>query len=308
VLARFTAVIREGSLMSEVTLVDVFAVAEGGGNPTPIVLDASGYDDDRMLALTRRYGMESTFVFPPTRPGEADYRFRFFVPRQEMNMCGHATVGTLWLLRQVGKLDGAQARIETLSGLVDGLVQDAGTSGEYVEITQPAGRIEEITSREARQAILNVLRITEADLSPLPICNAVTSRMKTLVPLKSSETLDSLRPDFSRMESLCASLDCTGLYPFAVHSLADRVFDARQFPRASGFPEDAATGVAATALAFGLLSCGVIPLDGRRLTVRQGRAMGRPSEIFVRLANQADGSQPRGCFLGGRAILAGSQP
>ena len=290
--------------MSEVTLVNVFAAAEGGGNPTPIVLDASGYDEARMFQVTRSYGLESTFVFPPTDPGEADFRFRFFVPRHEMNMCGHATVGTLWLLRKVGRFTGNQARAETGSGLVRGFVQEAGTPGEYVEITQPAGRLEEITSRAARQTILDVLGITEADLSPLPIYNAVTSRMKTLVPLKSPEILDALKPDFSRMEALCTSIQSTGLYPFAVHSLPDRLFDARQFPKASGFPEDVATGIAATALAFGLLAYGLIPCDGKRITVRQGRAMGRPSEIFVRFDLPADGLQPRACLLGGHAILS----
>ena len=289
--------------MSDVTLINVFVSPEGGGSSAPVVLDASGYDEAGMLELTRSHGHESTFVFPPTSPGEADYRFRFFVPRQEMNMCGHATVGTIWLLHKVGKLRGTQAGIETLSGLVHGFVRDVGTPGEYTEITQPAGRIEEITSREARQAVLDVLRITEADLSPLPIYNAVTSRMKTLVPLRNSETLDALTPDFSRMESLCTSLRCTGLYPFAVHSLSDRVFDARQFPKASGFPEDVATGIAATALAFGLVAYGLLPCDEERLTVRQGRAIGRPSEIFVRFDLQEAGSQPKGCFLGGRTVL-----
>jgi trans-2,3-dihydro-3-hydroxyanthranilate isomerase len=289
----------------EVTLVNVFAAAEGGGNPTPIVLDASGYDEARMLQVTRSYGLESTFVFPPTDPGEGDFRFRFFVPRQEMNMCGHATVGTLWLLRKVGGFTGSQVRVETGSGLVRGFVQAAGSPGEYVEITQPAGRLEAITSREVRQAILDVLGITQAELSPLPIYNAVTSRMKTLVPLKSPEILDALKPDFSRMEALCTSLECTGLYPFAIHSLPDRIFDARQFPRASGFQEDAATGVGATALAFGLVAYGLIPCDANRVTVQQGRAMGRPSEIFVRFDLSEGGSEPRGCLLGGRAVLTG---
>jgi PhzF family phenazine biosynthesis protein len=294
--------------VSQVTLVNVFAAAEGGGNPTPIVIDASGYDEARMLQVTRSYALESTFVFPPTDPREADFRFRFFVPRQEMNMCGHATVGTLWLLRRVGKFAGSQVRVETGSGLVRGFVQDAETSDEYIEITQPAGRLEEITGREARQALLDVLGITEADLSPLPIYNAVTSRMKTLVPLKSPEILDTLKPDFSRMETLCASLDCTGLYPFAIHSLPDRIFNARQFPKASGFPEDVATGIAATALAFGLVAYGLIPCDGKRITVQQGRAMGRPSEIFVRFDLPEGGSPPQGCFLGGRAVLSGNPP
>jgi PhzF family phenazine biosynthesis protein len=290
--------------VSQVALVNVFAAVEGGGNPTPIVLDASGYDEARMLQVTRSYGLESTFVFPPTKAGEADFRFRFFVPRQEMNMCGHAAVGTLWLLRRVGKFAGSQVSVETGSGLIRGFVQAAGTPGEYVEITQPAGRLEEIASPEARLAILDVLGITEADLSPLPIYNAVTSRMKTLVPLKSPEILDALKPDFSRMEALCTSLDCTGLYPFAIRSLPDRVFDARQFPGASGFPEDVATGIAATALAFGLVAYGLIPCDGNRVTVQQGRAMGRPSEIFVRFDLPDRGSRPRGCLLGGRAVLS----
>jgi PhzF family phenazine biosynthesis protein len=290
--------------VSDAVLINVFASPEGGGSSTPVVLDASGYDEAGMLELTRSHGHESVFVFPPTNPGEAEFRFRFFVPRQEANMCGHATVGAIWLLRKVGKLRGTQVGIETLSGLIHGFVRDVGTPGEYAEITQPAGRIEEITSREARQAILAVLRITEADLSPLPIYNAATSRMKTLVPLKNPEILDALKPDFSRMENLCTSLRCTGLYPFAVHSLANRVFDARQFPKASGFPEDVATGVAATALAFGLVAYGLILCDGKRLTVRQGRAMGLPSEIFVRFDLQGAGSQPRGCFLGGRAVIA----
>jgi PhzF family phenazine biosynthesis protein len=293
--------------MSEVTFVSVFAAAEGGGNPTPIVLDASGYDEERMLQVTRSYGLESTFVFPPTDPGEADFRFRFFVPRQEMNMCGHATVGTVWLLRKVGRFTGNQARVETGSGLVRGFVQEAGTSGEYVEITQPAGRLEEITGPEARRAILDVLGISETDLLSLPIYNAVTSRMKTLVPLKSPEILDGLKPDFSRMETLCTSLQSTGLYPFAVHSLPDRLFDARQFPKASGFPEDVATGIAATALAFGLLAYGLIPCDGKRIIVRQGRAMGRPSEIFVRFDLPEGASRPQACFLGGHATPSGDR-
>ncbi len=290
--------------MSNVVVVNVFAAAEGGGNPTPIVLDAAGYDEAGMLALARRYGLESAFVLPPTDPAEADFRFRFFVPRQEMSMCGHATVGTLWLLSKAGRLGAAHARVETKSGVVRGFVRAAGKPGEYIEITQPAGHLEEIGEPESRRAILDVLGLTEAKVSPLPILNATTSRTKTLVPLTGVEILDGLKPDFARMEGLCGSLQSTGLYPFAVRSLEQRVFEARQFPRASGFPEDAATGVAATALAFGLVAYGLIPCDGEGITVRQGRAMGRPSEIFVRFDLPPGASHPVGCFLGGRAMLA----
>ena len=42
-----------------------------------------------------------------------------------------------------------------------------------------------------------------------------------------------------------------------------QIFDARQFPRASGYPEDAATGIAASALSFGLLDNGMVEASTR---------------------------------------------
>jgi len=286
-----------------VVLVNVFASEPGGGSPTPIIADASGYDADRMLAVARRYGHECTFVFPPEDPVAADFRFRFFVPRQEMNMCGHATLGTIWLLRRMGKLRGTEARIETMSGLVHGVVQHADSSDEYVEISQPAGTVQEIRDPAASEIILDVLGIRAADLLPMPILNAATSRMKTLIPLQSVGVLDALRPKFARMESLCTALNSTGLYPFAISDVSAHRFDARQFPKASGFPEDIATGVAASALAFGLVAYDLISFSTERITVRQGRAMGRPSEIFVRFDVPGPAAQPCGCFFGGQVVM-----
>jgi len=289
--------------MEDVALVNVFASEPGGGSPTPIVADASGYDADRMLAVARRYGHECAFVFPPQDAAAADFRFRFFVPRQEMNMCGHATLGTIWLLRRMGKLRGTEARVETLSGLVRGVIQHAGSPDEYVEISQPAGTVQEIPDSAARETILDVLGIRASDLLLMPALNAATSRMKTLIPLQSTEVLDALRPDFARMESLCTALNSTGLYPFAISDTSAHRFEARQFPKASGFPEDIATGVAAAALAFGLVAYGLISFGTERITVRQGRAMGRPSQIFVRFDMPGPAARPRGCFFGGQVVM-----
>jgi PhzF family phenazine biosynthesis protein len=195
-----------------------------------------------------------------------------------------------------------------MSGLVRGVVQHAGSPDEYVEISQPAGTVQEIPDAAAREAISDVLGIHAADLLSMPILNAVTSRVKTLVPLRSVEVLDALRPDFARIESLCAALSSTGLYPFAISDLSARRFDARQFPRASGFPEDIATGVAASALAFGLVAYGVLPFGTERITVRQGRAMGRPSQIFVRFDLPGPAARPRGCYFGGHVVMGTGGP
>lgn len=284
--------------------VRVFAAADGsGGNPAPIVLNAEGMSDEQMRAVTADAGHEGAFVLIPAAGTEADLRLRFFVPRHEMEMCGHATVGALWCLRQAGWWTAPTARIQTLSGPVEAFVRDAGTEAERLEITQAVGRVEPIQDAAVVRRITEVLGISEGDLLYHPVLNAATSRVKTLVPMASVALLDGLRPDFARMEQLCEDIGSTGLYPYAVESKERRVFHARQFPKASGYPEDAATGIAAAALLFGLKELGLVPADDGSVLVHQGRAMGRGSEIHVRF-RRADDGRVSGCFLGGKVVAA----
>ncbi len=281
---------------SPVHLVDVFAAGPLGGNPAPIVIDAAGLTDAEMQAVARRYGHESGFVLPPPTGSDCDFAFRFWVPNHEMEMCGHATVGAVWLLDHLGRLPRDRIAIWTQSGRVTAHV----AAGGQVEITQPPGRLEPVP--EAQAEILSVLGIAADALAPLPIQNACTSRVKTLVPLASVAVLDGLQPDFGRVEALCERIGSTGLYPYAPFDRDAQVFDARQFPKSSGYPEDAATGIAAAALAFGLLQNGLVEASGRPIRVRQGRAMGRPSEIGLRFRLDQAG-RVEGCWLGGSVRL-----
>ncbi len=106
-----------------------------------------------------------------------------------------------------------------------------------------------------------------------------------------------MRPRFELVERWCTDNGSTGIYPYAPGALADdHVFAARQFPRSSGYPEDPATGIAAAALAFGLVARGLVDARGPQIQVRQGFAIGRPSQISVRF----DDSDPDiGCWIGG---------
>jgi PhzF family phenazine biosynthesis protein len=282
----------------EIHVVNVFSAGPNGGNPAPIILDAAGMSDADMQDVARTWGLESSFISPAPNGSDCDFTFRFWVPNHEMTMCGHATVGAVWLLYMLGRLPRDQVSIWTRSGRVDAQVSRRNSVGVWVEITQPKGKITPIPDSNRSEAdILKVLGITSNDLADLPIQNACTSRVKTLVPVKSVAVLDGLRPDFSKMEELCERIGSTGLYPYAPADLTNQVFDARQFPKSCGYPEDAATGIAAAALAFGLLESKLVATSARPITIRQGRAMGRPSEISLRLRFH-DG-QPDGCWLGG---------
>ena len=212
-------------------------------------------------------------------------RLRFFVPGHEMEMCGHATVGTLWAMRQWGLWTTARARVQTLSGSVEVEWDDVRNRAW---VSQPAVTISTLT-KENWRAIASVLRL---DSSPaeLDVVNASTSRVKTLVRLNSVAALDALTPDFAAMRALCEAIDSTGIYPYAVTEVG--AF-ARQFPKASGYPEDAATGIAAAALWGHLNQTGIVR-GGGVYTVRQGVAMRSPS--MIQLRPRAEGA---GCWLSG---------
>jgi PhzF family phenazine biosynthesis protein len=277
-------------------VVNVFTAGTSGGNPAPVTLDADGLTVGEMQSIAARYGHEAGFVLKPSDPKAADVRYRFFVPKHEMDMCGHGTVGTTWLLARKGRVRPGVTRVETAAGVVSVRVSDKGE----VAVAQPPAKVSEVPS-QFRAEILDVLGIDERDTLDLPILNAATSRVKTLVPLASPTTVNRLAPDFARMEALCDRIGSTGLYPFACDWDDERTYHARQFPKSSGYPEDAATGIAATALLYGLKHVGLI---GTRKTirVRQGEAMGRPSRMAVTLADGRDAKV--GCWLTGEVVLA----
>lgn len=266
--------------------------SDRGGNPAPVWLAADALSSAQMLERTRDSGHESVFVLRASDPSAHDWRMRYFVPRHEMEMCGHATIGALWLLHRDGQWGGQLTTIETLSGTVHGRHVDG-----RVEISQPRATVQTV-SEALRDAIAHCLRIAPAQIVG-PVLNASTSRIKTLIRLKDVEALHALQPDFTAVEALCERLGSTGLYPYAVAADAPATVSARQFPKSSGYPEDAATGIAAAALAWGLREAGLVGEAATLVTVRQGEAMGSPSAIFVRLPTAI--ATTEGCWLRGEA-------
>ena len=105
-------------------------------------------------------------------------------------------------------------------------------------------------------------------------------------------------------DGICDKYGTTGFYPYAKEPGDDPfLFCARQFPCRAGYPEDPATGVAASALSAYLIRHALIPLkDGwNEITVRQGEAMGRPSLIYA--ACLMEGGKVTATRISGKARL-----
>lgn len=282
--------------MYKVHKVRSFPMTSVGGNPAPTVLDARKMSGEDMKSMAAYFGHECGFIMPPEEGSDADLRLRFFVPEHEMEMCGHATIAALWVLRKEGLSHRPTIKFDTMAGRVIGRVPEKGR----VSVSQPTATMTEV-GESCIPEILNVLNITSADLARSEIINSKTSRIKTMIALKDPKTLHALKPNFEKMETLCDLIGSTGLYPFAEGEM-DGLFHSRQFPRASGFPEDAATGIAAAALSFALLRWNMVrKLD--HVIIRQGEQMGSASEIHLDF--QIEDGTLTGCWLSGECQIDG---
>jgi predicted PhzF superfamily epimerase YddE/YHI9 len=121
--------------------------------------------------------------------------------------------------------------------------------------------------------------------------NFSTARPKTLVYVNSLAALQACRAPTNpaAFARACDALHTTGLYLYTPSTrddnersegaALDSSWECRQFPRASNYPEDPATGIAAAALAVALWQSGIQRHGAYQIS--QGTAMGHPSRIRV---------------------------
>src|SRR5262245_64541097 len=83
---------------------------------------------------------ETAFVLPSQK---ADLRLRYFTPGHEVDLCGHATIGSFVALHRHGLLPGSglprRLTMETGAGLLPVTVED-GEGGPVVAMAQAPAR------------------------------------------------------------------------------------------------------------------------------------------------------------------------
>ncbi len=262
---------------AEVVHTRVFAASPGGGNPCPVVLSADQLDPGEMQALSKKYGLDTVFILAP-QSKDADIRLRYFVPQHEMGVSGHATIAAITVAIKERKLKSERVRVETLNGV---FAVTCTQSGNHLLVTLEQNR-PTFGPSIPLSMVTRALRIRMEDIvSKTPVESVSVSRPKLLVPLSDSSVLDRLQPDFDALWTLCDAFRVTGVYAFTRKTDKTSVdVEARQFPLRAGFPEDAATGVAAAALAAYLVRYDHQCRPGEHiLRIAQGYTMRAPSLI-----------------------------
>ncbi len=221
---------------------DAFTDVPGKGNPAGVVLETENLSGAQMQAIAKKAAYsETAFVLPSEK---ADLRLRYFTPGAEVPLCGHATVGSLYMLAEKGRLGEGGILVETGAGIMPMSVTRA--NGRIrIGMTQAAYR--EKPFRGDAAALAEVIGLTREDLDDrFPIVYGCTGLWTIAIPIKSREAFLRMKPDHLRFPDILMDEPYASVHPFCLETACEgAMIHARHFssPR-NNIGEDPVTGTA----------------------------------------------------------------
>ena len=266
-------------------VVDAFTDQPFGGNPAGVVLlDSDTFPKEELMlqiAAELRYS-ETAFV---KRHSAQEFTIRYFTPKAEVELCGHATIASFFLLHQKGLASG-QCLCHTKAG--DLHIE----AGETVMMQMAKPRI--VAAIDETEEIYQALGVKNyRPMMPVQIVYAGLPDI--MIPLPDLNTLQTLQPDMEAISAITKRLNAVSFHVFAF-SNDGYTAHVRDFAPLYDIPEESATGTANASLTYYLQQCGCLGAEAECAFI-QGEAMGRPSVVATRI--QADGN----IFVGGSSAI-----
>ncbi len=246
--------------------VDAFTDRLFKGNPAAVCLMDSWMSDALMQSIAFENNLaETAFVVPV---GE-DFEIRWFTPLAEVDLCGHATLASAFVLFHVNRYNGAVIRFHSRkSGLLAVEKRD-----ELLFLDFPTDILAVLP--EERYAVF------EKCIGTKPV-EVLKGKTDYLAVIETESALQSLSPDLAAI----AQLDARGLIVTAKGDEVD--FVSRFFAPQIGVDEDPVTGSAhTTLLPFWAKKTGQNRFVSKQLSKRGG-------QLVCELKNDR-------CFIGGQA-------
>lgn len=230
--------------------VDAFTTQPFTGNPAAVCPLDLWLDDGLLHKVAAENNLSETAFFVPQGAG---YELRWFTPRCEVKLCGHATLASAYVILNLLKPGLEKVRFETrLSGTLT-VCRD----GDLLSMDFPATFAE--TCANAPDELIRAL-------GPGASPSHVLEGNNTYVVVYETESvIRNIHPDFARLEQL---------HPFAVAITApgaEADFVSRYFAPSYGIPEDPVTGSSHCVLTpYWARRLGKTHLHARQLSERGG--------------------------------------
>lgn len=270
--------------MIDVYIASAFCKDGLGGNKAGVVLyeDKLGQEDKKRIAKELGYA-ETAFI---TNSSRADFKIEYFTPAEEVPLCGHATIASFGVLNHLNKLNKNSYTIETKSGILEVYIEEDLI---FMEQNVPA-----FYEKIGYQEIVDCFDI-DCIKTDSPIRIVSTGLRDILVPIKNTETLNKLNPNFDYITNISRKYDVVGMHLYTFDE--DKII-CRNFAPLYDVDEEAATGTSNCALA-GLLFM-KYGLKKDEYVFEQGYSLNSPSIIKVRIRS-TNGENIGKIYVGGNS-------
>lgn len=271
-----------GQVMSNIKVhhYDAFSTVSGQGNPAGVVFDGDHFSETEMQQIAYQVGFnETVFVL---NSEVADVRLRYFTPGHEINLCGHATMASLYGLKTRGMLgDQELITIETNVGTLPIRFERAADT-IYMEMKQDQPQF--IPFQGDIQKLVSAINLTldEVDLST-PIVYGSTGTWTLLIPIRELSSFMKMKPDSSLFPGILIENPKASLHPFGFETRdSDSMMHVRHFSSPySGTTEDPVTGTASGVMGAYYLTYVKPGIDEVQFVVEQGHEIGRDGKVQV---------------------------
>jgi PhzF family phenazine biosynthesis protein len=232
--------------------VDAFTDRLFGGNPAGVCPLQQWLADDVMQQIAMENNLSETAFFIPKDEG---FHIRWFTPKVEVNLCGHATLASAHVIFQYLGYNSGQVSFESRSGILN-----VRKEGDLLVLDFPANKPQRTGLPSDFVQSLNITPI-----------QCYRGGEDYLLLYKSQQEIEALIPDFGRLEK-------TDARAVIVTAAGDKVdFVSRFFAPRVGVDEDPVTGSAHTVL---------IPFWAEKLAKTEMKALQlskRGGKLFCRL-------------------------
>ena len=203
--------------------IDAFASAPFTGNPAAVMPLAAWLDDATLQAIGAENNLAETAFIVPDATGEADFELRWFTPKTEVVLCGHATLASgHFALSSDPSLDKVRFRTRKAG------VLEVARKGDGYELALPAWTPSPRPLPEI-VAGLGLARAVETLWQP---------GRYALIVLDNAEQVRALDPDFRKLAAL------GNILTIVTAPGDDTDIISRAFAPGAGIDEDPVTGSA----------------------------------------------------------------
>ena len=210
--------------------IDAFTNKLFGGNPAAVIPLQKWLDTDLMQKIALENNLSETVFFVPTTNADADYEIRWFTPEVEINLCGHATLASAFVLFELLEFKNAVIKFSSKSGILK-----VESSDGLITMDFPSWKPERLDIYPNDLArILGDVEIV-----------GVYQHRDILVELLNEEAVKNCMPDFALMKKHIDKMIITAPGSTRSNGTSEPVdFVSRFFAPGAGVAEDPVTGSA----------------------------------------------------------------